>query len=108
MPGPSVPAAGGKDAMPGPRAAPEDGKRVAGEGIVDKRENKGFNIGKVMDAAQTSEVPCQNCGRLVLVLLPFVGCVFCADCMMADSSWEANAPEFQERWLVKKEAVWSI
>ena len=61
-----------------------------------------------MDAAQTSEAPCQNCGRLVLVLLPFVGCVFCADCMRADSPWEANAPEFQERWLVKKEAVWSI
>ena len=83
------------------RAEAGGGELVAGEGIVDKRENKGLNIGKVMDAAQTSEAPCQNCGRLVLVLLPFVGCVFCADCMRADSPWEANAPEFQGRWLIK-------
>jgi len=28
-----------------------------------------------------SEVPCFNCGKLVSVMLPFYGCIFCSDCM---------------------------
>jgi hypothetical protein len=44
-----------------------------------------------------TELPCQNCGKLVTVALPFVGCVFCSDC------WEpsfitADAPEFKPRY----------
>ena len=52
------------------------------------------------DGAQpaTAEVPCQNCGRTVVVILPFYGCVFCGDCAMAQSiSWQADAPEFKKR-----------
>ena len=26
------------------------------------------------------ELPCQNCGTLVTVHLPFIGCVFCEEC----------------------------
>lgn len=29
---------------------------------------------------RTGEVPCQNCGKPVVVRLPFIGCVFCSDC----------------------------
>ena len=26
------------------------------------------------------QAPCQSCGRLVWIILPFVGCVFCGEC----------------------------
>ena len=47
---------------------------------------------------ELGEAPCQNCGILVTILLPFVGCVFCSDCIKADSSYEATAENFQEKW----------
>jgi len=33
---------------------------------------------------EVGEVPCQNCGRLVAVIVPFLGCVFCSECMESD------------------------
>ena len=27
------------------------------------------------------QVPCQGCGKLITVTLPFIGCPFCNDCM---------------------------
>jgi len=45
------------------------------------------------------EVPCQNCGRMVTVVLPFIGCVFCDDCMKDDSSSDANSEAFHKGWL---------
>ena len=48
------------------------------------------------------EVPCQNCGRLVIVTLPFIGCVFCKDCQKTDGnfSWEASSEDFH-KWQRK-------
>jgi len=31
----------------------------------------------------TAEVPCQGCGKLMTVALPFIGCPFCNDCMQS-------------------------
>lgn len=31
--------------------------------------------------------PCQNCGRLVKIIVPFIGCVFCGDCMGSQSAY---------------------
>ena len=45
---------------------------------------------------QTAEVPCQNCGGLVTVSLPFIGCVFCSDCMQSDSGWNDGTEDFYE------------
>ena len=45
------------------------------------------------------KMPCQNCGKMVTVMLPFIGCVFCGDCMRGDSSSEANSEAFHKRWL---------
>lgn len=45
---------------------------------------------------KTAEVPCQNCGRLVTITLPFVGCVFCSDCMNNDSGWNDGTEQFYE------------
>lgn len=28
----------------------------------------------------TVEVPCQSCGKIVVVILPYKGCAFCEDC----------------------------
>ena len=41
---------------------------------------------------QLGEAACQNCGKLVRVLLPFTGCVFCSKCMQASSvsAWTAQ------------------
>lgn len=43
-----------------------------------------------------AEVPCQNCGRMVSVMLPFYGCVFCSDCQDG-GSYSAMAEEFFKR-----------
>jgi hypothetical protein len=35
------------------------------------------------------DLPCQNCGKLVRVMLPFYGCIFCEDCIKGYSiSWK--------------------
>jgi len=26
------------------------------------------------------QAPCQNCGKLVTIHVPFIGCIFCSDC----------------------------
>jgi len=51
------------------------------------------------DEKRIAELPCQNCGRLVTVILPFVGCVFCADCAKGDSSGDASSEQIQRRWI---------
>lgn len=35
---------------------------------------------------ETVDAPCQNCGKLVKVQVPFVGCVFCGDCMIGGTN----------------------
>ena len=48
---------------------------------------------------QTVEAPCQNCGKLVLIHVPFIGCVFCSDCVggrtVAYMMKEANEVELK-------------
>ena len=39
--------------------------------------------------------PCQNCGKMVQVMIPFVGCVFCSDCARGTSIYEANSEDFK-------------
>ena len=48
------------------------------------------------------KVPCQNCGRLVTVMLPFLGCVFCSDCIKGDSGYNDGDETFYE-----KRRLWS-
>ncbi len=43
------------------------------------------------------EVPCQNCGVMTLVTLPFVGCVFCGDCNTNDSGQNDGTEDFYDR-----------
>lgn len=33
-----------------------------------------------LEKPRVEMLPCQNCGNLVAVVMPFVGCVFCSDC----------------------------
>ncbi len=42
------------------------------------------------------EVPCQNCGKMVTIMLPFFGCVFCGDCSQADSGWNDGTGQFYD------------
>ena len=42
------------------------------------------------------EAPCQNCGKMVTIMLPFVGCVFCEDCARGDSGWNDGTEQFYE------------
>jgi len=49
---------------------------------------------------EAAELPCQNCGELVWVTVPFYGCVFCPDCMQGESYESADAPEFKRRFFV--------
>lgn len=43
------------------------------------------------------EVPCQNCGKMVTVLLPFIGCVFCGDCTINDTGQYDGTEDFYDR-----------
>ena len=51
------------------------------------------------------KLPCQNCGELVEVCLPFYGCVFCSECKRGESYETADAPEFKKKieWPTRKE-----
>ena len=44
-----------------------------------------------------AEIPCQNCGKLVTVMIPFIGCIFCSDCMIGDSGWNDGTEDFYEK-----------
>lgn len=35
-----------------------------------------------------AELPCWNCGALVLKILPFVGCIYCGQCSSASAGTE--------------------
>jgi hypothetical protein len=43
------------------------------------------------------EIPCQSCGEIVSVMLPFAGCAFCANCSAA------NQYSYSEEWHGHKE-----
>lgn len=47
--------------------------------------------------AVTVEISCFNCGEPVQVMLPFYGCVYCAECMISEGYGVADAPEFKVR-----------
>ena len=49
------------------------------------------------------KVPCQNCGVLVDVMLPFIGCVSCEECQDAINNITADAAEFKRRTSWAKE-----
>ena len=44
------------------------------------------------------EAECQNCGKKVMIPVPFHGCVFCSDCIKGESYETADAPEFKKRY----------
>ena len=43
------------------------------------------------------DIPCQNCGTPVSIMVPFVGCVFCADCVRGETISDASASEFYKK-----------
>lgn len=45
--------------------------------------------------AVTVEMPCFSCDEPVEVMLPFYGCVYCAECMVSEGYGVADAPEFK-------------
>jgi len=47
------------------------------------------------------QLPCQNCGRMVPVILPFLGCVFCSECakgVAASDSEHFHKQEIGDQW----------
>jgi hypothetical protein len=46
-----------------------------------------------LSKGELGKAPCQNCGRLVIIVLPFVGCVFCGDCNKEDT-WNGADSEY--------------
>ena len=43
------------------------------------------------------KLPCENCGKLVMVVTPFIGCVYCGECSIGES-YSVGAPEFIPRY----------
>ena len=39
------------------------------------------------------EAPCQNCGKMVAIMLPFIGCVFCEDCITSGDTGQYDGTE---------------
>ena len=44
----------------------------------------------------SGEATCQNCGKMVIIILPFMGCVFCGDCFSNDSGQNDGTEDFYE------------
>lgn len=36
------------------------------------------------------KLPCESCGKPVTVMLPFVGCVYCSDCITASNNYYSS------------------
>lgn len=51
---------------------------------------------KALQERTFGEAPCQNCGKMVTISLPFLGCVFCGDCMRSDSGQYDGTEDFYE------------
>ena len=58
-------------------------------------ENSAYSTFK-LDEQKLGEAECQNCGKMVQIILPFYGCVFCVDCQ-GESYVTADASEFKPR-----------
>ena len=52
--------------------------------------------------SEQTTLPCESCGRSVVVTLPFTGCVYCSDCMRG-GVWEASSEGFHKR--IRKETT---
>lgn len=49
---------------------------------------------------KVAKMPCQNCGKMVNVMVPFYGCIFCSECMKGESYETADAAEFK-RYVIE-------
>ena len=54
------------------------------------------------------KVNCFSCGKEVTIFIPFVGCVYCEECMSTIDVYTASAKEFMPRrkaleWVPKDE-----
>ena len=58
---------------------------------------KDIKVDKV-EIQTIAKLPCQNCGKLVIVHIPFYGCIFCSECMKDESYETADAPEFKRKF----------
>jgi hypothetical protein len=47
---------------------------------------------------ETCIVKCQNCGKHVLVTIPFYGCVFCEDCKNESKIYTSGTEDFIPRF----------
>lgn len=56
---------------------------------------------RLCDLEGFAYLPCQICGKPVLVKLPFVGCVFCAECPINDSSCVAESKSYSDGKTVR-------
>ena len=65
-------------------------------GMKDNLNNIIFK--KSEEPVELVEAECQNCGKKVMIALPFYGCVFCSDCKKGESYETADAPEFKQRY----------
>ena len=61
--------------------------------VINKNIKKWFkNLkGKTME---TIEIPCQNCGKKIEIITPFVGCPFCEECMNNQVMWTSGTENF--------------
>ena len=85
---------------------------VGGSNKLIERKREGMNLPFITQhpisyasykvEPSIGQLPCQNCGRLVTVILPFLGCVFCSDCMKGDSGTNDGSEVFYE-----KRRLWS-
>lgn len=45
------------------------------------------------------EVGCASCGKPVTVLIPFIGCVYCNECMQSGGEWQdIGSEQFTPRY----------
>ena len=54
---------------------------VEGGNMREQKYNQTGSVSSCEFERKAVALPCQNCGKLVVVMTPFVGCVFCSDCV---------------------------
>lgn len=58
-----------------------------------KKRKKEMTPSEMLENTTLGEIPCQGCGKLITVVLPFTGCPFCSHCLRG-RSWPGTTEQY--------------
>jgi hypothetical protein len=60
---------------------------------MKNKKKKKMEPTELIDNFKLAKIPCQGCGKLITIAVPFNGCPFCSNCI-TPHSWTGNTEDF--------------